>query len=133
MGLQICIISGGADVPEKLKPLSARCGLPIRTVTSAERYLAGPNTGEAICFIIDLPGQKGLFALETLRRHGVFAPAILVVDGGEKLSPQALCECGALDVLDRPADKRELLGWIQCVCAARLAIARTRDKLRAAA
>ena len=133
MGLQILVIADAGDIPEKLDSLSARCGLPIKTVDSAERYLAGPAAGEAICFVIDLPGQEGLRALKVLRHSGVRAPAILVADADAELSAKAVCDCSALDVLERPADKRVLLGWIQCVCAANLAIARARAELRSAA
>ena len=133
MSPQIFVITGAADVPEKLKPLSARCGLPTRTVASAERYLMGPSAGEVICFVIDLPGEEGLRALETLRNHGVLAPAILVAAVDAGLPPEVLSDCGALDVLERPADKRALLGWIQCICAANLAIAKARTELRSAA
>jgi FixJ family two-component response regulator len=84
--------------------------LPTRTIASAERYLTGPSAGEAICVVIDLPGEEGLRALETLRHHGVLAPAILVADADAGLPPEALSDCGALDVLERPADKRALLG-----------------------
>jgi FixJ family two-component response regulator len=133
MSPQIFVITGGTDVPEKLNPLSARCGLPTKTIASAERYLSGPSVGEAICFVIDLPGEEGLRALEVLRHHGVLAPAILVADADAGLPPEVLSDCGALDVLERPADKRVMLGWIQCVCAANLAIARARAELRSAA
>lgn len=133
MSPQIFVITDSCDIPEKLNRLPARCGLPIRIVTSAERYLAGPGAGEAICVVIDLPGHEGLKALETLRHCGVLAPAILVADPDAGLPPQVLSDCGALDVLERPADKRALLGWIQCVCAANLAIAKARAELRSAA
>jgi FixJ family two-component response regulator len=133
MSHQIFVITDSSDVPEKLNPRPARNGLPTRIVASAEDYLEGPGAGRAICFVIDLPGWEGLQALETLRHHGVLAPAILVADADAGLPPEALSDCGALDVLERPADKRALLGWIQCVCAAHLAIARARAELRSAA
>ena len=133
MSLQILVISDTGDVPQKLDSLPARCGLPIKTVASAQCYLEGPSAGEAICFVIDLPGQEGLQALEALRHRGVLAPAILVADANAGLPPEALSDCGALDVLERPADKRAMLGWIQCVCAANLAIAKARAELRSAA
>jgi FixJ family two-component response regulator len=129
----IVVITRGTDIPEKLNALSARCGLPIKTLDSAKRYLESRNAEEAICLIVDLPRREGLRALATLRHRGVLAPAILVVDVDADLPPEALSACRALDVLERPASKRELLGWIQCVCAANLVIARTRAELRAAA
>jgi FixJ family two-component response regulator len=133
MSLQILVISDTGDVPRKLDSLSVRCGLPIKLVASAERYLESSSAGKAICFVIDLPGQRGLQALEALRHHGVLAPAILVADVNAGLPPEALSDCGALDVLERPANKRAMLGWIQCVCAANLAIAKAHAELRSAA
>lgn len=133
MSPQIFVITDGCDVPEKLAPLSMQCSLPVKTISSAERYLDGPHAGWAICFIIDLPGLEGARALQALRLRGVLAPAILVADADAGLPPETLSECGALDVLERPADKRALLGWIECVCAAHLAIAKARAELRSAA
>jgi len=133
MHAQIFVISNTSDIPTMLGPRPARCGLPTRTVSSVESYLAGASAGEAICFVIDLPGRESARALEILRRHGVQEPAILIADADAGLPSDVLSDCGALDVLDRPADKRALLGWIECVCAANLAIAKARAELRSAA
>jgi FixJ family two-component response regulator len=133
MQTQIFVISMTCDIPSNLGPLATRCGLPVTVVASAESYLSGPGAGDAICFVVDLPGQEGAQALQVLRKHGVEAPAILIADPEAGLSPDVLSECAALDVLHRPASQRELLGWIECVCAANLVIARARTGLRSAA
>ncbi|HTT99061.1 MAG TPA: hypothetical protein VMF58_13505 [Rhizomicrobium sp.] len=72
-------------------------------------------------------------ALETLRRRGVTVPAILVVDAEIVLPRASLSLSGALDVLEKPVNKRALLGWIECVIAAHIAIAKARAEFRPAA
>jgi hypothetical protein len=78
--------------------------------------------------------------METLRHRAACAipprrpcPALLVADVNAGLPPETLSDCGALDVLERPANKRAMLGWIQCVCAANLAIAKACAERRSAA
>ena len=133
MTLQISVIASDRDTFNKLKPIADSTRLVVEMTQSVEQCIVQTRSRRIICVILDLPGRDGLVALESLRKAGLMAPAILVVDANADLPAGNLSECGALDVLEKPADKRALLGWIECVCAANLAIARGREGLLSAA
>jgi FixJ family two-component response regulator len=110
-------------------PVSAvlsRCGFEVRTAASANAYVENSALSGALCVVIDLPGDCGLKALETLRARNLRAPAILVVDADCDLPPARLAQVSALDVLRRPVNTSELLGWIECVCTATMVLERRR-------
>ncbi len=88
--------------------------------------MVGPGLAGALCVVIDLPGSDGLQALEALRAMGNCSPAILIADADCEIPPERLDEARALDVLRRPVDLTALLGWIECVCAAHMVLARRR-------
>ncbi len=130
---QISVIASDRDIFRKLAPIIERTGLLVELMRSADQCIVGMRSRRTICVILDLPGQGGLAALAALRDAGVLAPAILVAGADAGLPAGSLSDCGALDVLERPADRRALLGWIACVCAANLAISRGQEKLLYAA
>jgi len=130
---QVFVISDSSDIAGRLGPALFCCGMALRTAASAYDVLTGADAGPALCVVVDLPGREGLHALETLRRAGVMAPAIVIAAADDVLPPGRLRDSGALDVLERPADKHALLCWLECICTAHLAIARRRAALRAAA
>ena len=76
--------------------LIRRCGLELWIPADPAELVAGPLGAQTLCLFIDGPGESGLSALEALRVEAA----------------------GVLAVLSRPANPRELLSWLECLCVA---------------
>jgi len=114
----ICLISAGA--PDTIGVLLSRCGLTVWTPDSAGVTSEESKYERALCLVIEMPGRCGLETLELFRRYGIWTPAILVADDKDEIPPDRLMQAGALDVLARPVNTRELLRWIECICATQM-------------
>lgn len=77
-------------------------GYGARVLLSAEALLGQPFPEGPVCIVADLnlPGVSGLEALETLRRRGVQAPAILITT-----QPTVALRARARDVLATVVEK----------------------------
>jgi CheY-like chemotaxis protein len=100
--------------------------LPVWIAHSAEAYGRDARRAWALCNIIDLPGQGGLETLEALRALGNRAPAILIADAASGFPQDRLAQARPLDVLQRPVATFEILGWIECICAAHMVLEKRR-------
>ena len=116
----ICLISAGLSAPNGIGMLLSRCGLTVWTPDSANASSDDSKYERALCLVIDMPGRSGLETLELFRRYGIWTPAILIVDNKDEIPVNRLMQAGALDVLSRPASTRELLRWIECICATQM-------------
>lgn len=126
MTIAIGLITLDADVSGHVGGIVSRCGLSVWTVDSPDAYYRDSRRSHTLCVIIDLPGQAGLEALEALRDLGIRSPAILIGDPGRTLPSARLANACALDVLPRPVETSDLLGWIECVCTATMVLERRR-------
>jgi len=117
MALAVCLISAGLSVPSTIGPLLERCGLEVWTPDSPHAD-DGHIYNQAICLVIDMPGDTGIATLKLLRDYGVMTPALLVVDAGHKIAVNELGIPYVLDVLPRTVKLRTLLYWIQSMCVA---------------
>ena len=116
----VCLISTGLCAPDAIGALLSRCGLTVWTPDSADATSEDSRYEHALCLVIDMPGLCGLETLELFRRYGIWTPAILIVDNKDEIPVNRLMQAGALDVLSRPASTRELLRWIECICATQM-------------
>ena len=127
MTARICLISTEPAALDQISAALSKCGLtvwqPADVASCAERS-AFENT---LCLIIDMPGEKGLQLLEALRQAGNNAPAILVCETNVTLPPDRLKFARVLDVVEKSPHLRTLLGWIECICVANMAL--TREQL----
>ncbi len=124
IGIGLITIDVGDHSP--VGGILSRCGFAVRIARSAKGYCDDAGLPDALCIVIDLPANSGLEALEMLRARGVRVPVILMADAVTSLPPARLAKACALDVLQRPVDTSELLGWIECVCAATMVLERRR-------
>ena len=116
----VCLISAGLDAPDAIGALLSRCGLTVWAPDSADASSEDSKYEHALCLVIDMPGRSGLETLELFRRYGIWTPTILIVDNKDEIPPDRLMQTGALDALARPANTRELLRWIECICATQM-------------
>ncbi|HXM00347.1 MAG TPA: response regulator [Rhizomicrobium sp.] len=126
MTVSVCFIAAGDSDRDRIGSMLSRCGVALWTVRSPEAYCADPRRMDALCIVIDMPGQSGLEALERLRSRGIRSPAILIGNADSAGSEARLIRACVLDVLRKPIDATELLGWIECVCATRMVLEKRR-------
>jgi len=126
MSAHVCLIaeSDSRGEPEKLL---RRCGLTVLRFERAAAWREVAPKRDVLLVVADLPADEGLRELKALRAMGVGWPAILVAQPGFVLSAQQREEAGVLEVMPRPIAPRAFLGWIECVCAAHLALAQRRS------
>jgi len=118
MPLGVCLISTVRPEPDPLKDLLQRCGFLVWTPSSPDAD-DGHIYDEAVCLVIDLPGEAGARTLKLLRDYGVKTPAVLVVDCGYRPMPDELGSPWTLNITPSPVDPRELLRWIETMCITR--------------
>jgi FixJ family two-component response regulator len=126
MTIAIGLITRDAGAQNRIGSVVSRCGLSIWTADSPDAYYRDARRTHTLCVIIDLPGQEGLEVLEALRDLGIRSPAILIGDPGRTLPAARLANACTLDVLPRPVNTSDLLGWIECVCTATMVLERRR-------
>ena len=122
MTIGIGLIAAGSRDSDRIVSIVSRCGLPVWIAHSAEAYGRDARRASALCNIIDMPGQGGLETLEALRALGNRAPAILIADAARAFPHGRLVRARPLDVLQRPAATSDILGWIECICAAHMVL-----------
>ncbi len=118
MPVGVCLITAGLKMPASLENLLKWCGFEVWTPNSPDAG-DGHIYDEAICLIIDMPGDAGFRTLRLFRDYGVKTPALLIVDPGlEAIGRQG----GRLEVIPRTADAREILRWVEMVCRTRRSV-----------
>ncbi|HEY8948680.1 MAG TPA: hypothetical protein VIM56_07325 [Rhizomicrobium sp.] len=129
MGNSLCLLAHDpVESWTHVLPVLASCGLDVWIAPSAEACLSDGRSTDMLCLIVDLPLEYAEISLEMLRIWKVRAPALLVADPEE--APLRRSDADWMDVLSHPIDVRTLLGWVECVCAAHIAIHRARGERR---
>ena len=114
MPVGVCLISAGLNRPGDLGNVLRWCGFDVWTPDSPGAN--GDGYDQAICIIIDMPGDAGFRTLQLFRDYGVRTPVLLIVDPGlEAIGRQG----GRLELIPRTANSREILRWIESVCMIR--------------
>jgi len=122
VGYGICLLSGEASALSVIEPALSRRGVPVWTADSANTFFASGRAADTICIVVDGPGDTGLEQIELLRDGGARQPVVLIAETA--LPRKRLLDAFVLDVLSQPIDRKALLGWIECVCLANLALSR---------
>ncbi|MGH6873339.1 MAG: hypothetical protein ACREHE_17720 [Rhizomicrobium sp.] len=122
----ICLLTDERPALAALSSSLRACGLATWVAGSVEAFLNNCHAFTTLCVVADLPGLAGLEALEALRARGVREPVLLVADCA--LPADRAVAVKALDILLAPAGLRAILPWIECICAAHLALSRRHAK-----
>ena len=85
-------------------------GLPVATFATAEEFLDQFNPEQAGCLVLDvkMPGMSGLELQESLVKRGVELPVIMISGHAEVPTAVAAMRAGALILLEKPFDMRQL-------------------------
>jgi len=111
---QIYIVDDDESVCRALKILMTTYGFTVRTFLSAEEFFSAVPNSAPGCLVLDIhmPGLNGWEARWRLFKSGSKRPIILITaDQSGDLKKQAL-KTGAVGLLQKPIDDRELAGLI---------------------
>jgi FixJ family two-component response regulator len=119
----VVVIDDDANVRKALARLIRSAGMPVRTYSTAEAFLAEQSAPPAACLVVDLrlPGLNGLELQEAVSRRGVPISIVFITGHGDVPTSVRAMKAGAVDFLQKPFESRDLLAAI------RRGIERTRE------
>jgi FixJ family two-component response regulator len=122
------IVDDDPGVRLALSSLVRSVGYSARLYESAAEFLASDFPVIPSCLLLDvrLPGTSGLDLQESLRRHGIEFPVILMTGFGDVQMSVRGMKAGALDFLTKPVRHQDVLD------AVTLAVTRDRERRKAA-
>ena len=130
--LVVHVVEDDPAMRDALLLLLRSAGLPARSYTSAEEFLAAQDCRQSACLLVDvrLPGMNGLALQRELALRGA-DPAIVMITGhGDIPLAVAALKAGAMDFVTKPFDPAALLDSIH---EARQRTAETRRRAAAGA
>ncbi len=85
-------------------------GLPVASFATAEQFLECFDPDQPGCLVLDvkMPGMGGLELQETLAKRGATLPVIMISGHAEVPTAVAAMRAGALMLLEKPFDMRQL-------------------------
>jgi DNA-binding response OmpR family regulator len=115
----IAVIDDDYRVLESLDDLLQSSGYRTLLSPSAEQFLASPVCGSIDVLISDigLPGMNGIELLRTMQLSSQCPPAILITGRSEAHLERDARDLGALRLLVKPFDTRELLAMLDAQLA----------------
>ena len=111
----IYVVDDDASVREALSSLIRSAGLRVETFTSAQEFLAHPQTDVPSCLVLDvqLPGLSGLDLQQELAKADIQIPIIFLTGHGDIPTSVRAIKAGALEFLTKPFNDEDLLDAIQ--------------------
>jgi two-component system, chemotaxis family, CheB/CheR fusion protein len=110
----VFVVDDDRAIRAAMRDFLAGHGWNIEIFTDGEAFLAAYRPRPKACLIIDerIPGLSGIELLQRLRAEGHGLPAIMVTGHGDvRIAVQAM-KAGAVDFLEKPVDRDELLASI---------------------
>jgi two-component system CheB/CheR fusion protein len=97
-----------------LMGLLADDGLQAEAFPDGEAFLKGYRNGAEGCLLVDayMPGISGIDLLERLRKDGHHLPALMITGKSDVHMAVAAMKAGALDFIEKPVSRVELLASI---------------------
>lgn len=107
----VLLIDDDADVLEAVARLLRSAGWKTASFGSAQEFLAAPPFSGTGCIVLDvsMPGMTGPQLHDWMREHGITLPVIYLSGHCDVPTSVQAMKCGALDVLQKPADAEVLL------------------------
>lgn len=111
----VFVIDDDDDVRHLIRELIQSVGLRCETYASADEFLKSYDPSRPGCLVTDvrMPGTSGLELQETLVRQSALMPVIVVTGHADVPSVVRAMKSQAIDVLEKPFNKQELLDRIQ--------------------
>lgn len=107
----VLLIDDDADVLEAVARLLRSAGWQTLSFGSAQDFLAAPPFSGIGCIVLDIsmPGMTGPQLHDWMREHDITLPVIYLSGQCDVPTSVQAMKCGALDVLQKPADAEVLL------------------------
>jgi RNA polymerase sigma factor (sigma-70 family) len=104
------VVDDDAAVREALRRVIASLRVRVETHASAEQFLGAFDPARPGCLVLDvrLGGTNGLDLQEQLAASGAPIPVIIITAYGTVQTAVRAMRAGAVDVLEKPFDPREL-------------------------
>jgi two-component system CheB/CheR fusion protein len=119
----IYVVDDDGDARAALHSVLVDAGLAAVSFESCEAFLAAHRPSAEGCLLIDamLPGMDGFALLKHMQDQGHRMPAIMITGNGDVHMAVRAMQAGALDFIEKPVSRDELLASIE------RALARSRD------
>jgi RNA polymerase sigma factor (sigma-70 family) len=104
------VVDDDAAVREALRRVIASLRVRVETHASADDFLTAFDPARPGCLVLDvrLAGTNGLDLQEALAASGASVPVIIITAYGTVQTAVRAMRAGAVDVLEKPFDPREL-------------------------
>jgi two-component system CheB/CheR fusion protein len=131
----VFLIDDNQAVRTALRDVLQDDGYAVETYATGERFLGSYQPHDPRCLLVDalLPGMSGIDLIQRLRRMGDPIPAIVV--SGQADVPMAVraIKVGAVDCIEKPVGREELLASVQRALGSFEEIARITEFLQLSA
>ncbi|MFC0402152.1 response regulator transcription factor [Paraburkholderia rhizosphaerae] len=117
----IVVIDDDTSVREAVENLIASLGLPVRSYSSAEQFLAASDLDSVDCVVTDIQmqGMSGMQLQNYLCAIRCRAPVILMTAYFDENARREAMARGAAAYLGKPFNSAELIGHIERVLSSR--------------
>ncbi|MFO0946391.1 MAG: response regulator [Planctomycetota bacterium] len=111
----VYVVDDDAEVRTSLKLMVQSIGMEVKTFGSADEFLGQYSPDKPGCLIVDLrmPGMSGLELQERLRLLDPDLPIIMITAYAEVSVAVRAMKAGAIDFLEKPFNRHDLLQLIQ--------------------
>jgi RNA polymerase sigma factor (sigma-70 family) len=127
----VFVVDDDAAVRDALRWLVEPLGLPVEVFPGASAFLAAYDPSRPGCLVLDvrMPGMSGPELQTELAKRGSRLPIIMVTAHGTVPLAVRAVQAGALDVIEKPYDPRQLLERIhQAIAADRRALQESAER-----
>lgn len=113
--LTVYVVEDDAAVRDSLALMLGLAGYRTALFSDAEAFLAAYRPGWTGCVVADLrlPGASGVELQATLQQRGSTLPFVIVTAHGDVQTARAAFRAQAVDFLEKPFDRTQLLAAIE--------------------
>jgi two-component system response regulator FixJ len=111
----VFVVDDDASVRESLRWMVGSLDLPVETYATAREFLGAQNGGRPGCLVLDLrmPEMGGLDLQSELAARQIRLPIIMISGHADVASAVRALKAGAIDFLEKPFARTELLARVQ--------------------
>ena len=111
----VFVVDDDASVRESLRWMVGSLDLPVETYATAREFLGAQNGGRPGCLVLDLrmPEMGGLELQNELAARHIRLPIIMISGHADVASAVRALKAGAIDFLEKPFARGELLDRVQ--------------------
>lgn len=112
----VCIVDEDAQSQATIESVADSVGLKTEAYASAEHFLEGyeetPEDAKCLVIGLRLPGMSGLHLLQRLVADRYAIPVVMTTAWGDVPTAVAATKLGAVDFMEKPVHRQELLDRI---------------------